>query len=142
MAGAHERDGRSWKAEWVALPEVCLLTGVALRTALTLADGLQVDTEAMSTNLTRFGDQPTSERLLAGLAARDGKHHAQQALQQLAASGHPGELGAAVVAAGLASEAEVHRWAGAPALEAATAMTDTLVRAASAARAAEPEQWC
>ena len=22
---AHERDGRGWKAEWVALPEICLL---------------------------------------------------------------------------------------------------------------------
>ena len=27
MVGGHERDGRGWKAEWVALPEVCLLTG-------------------------------------------------------------------------------------------------------------------
>ena len=27
---AHERDGRGWKAEWVAFPEVCLLTGAAL----------------------------------------------------------------------------------------------------------------
>ena len=26
----HERDGRGWKAEWVAFPEVCLLTGAAL----------------------------------------------------------------------------------------------------------------
>ena len=31
MVGGHERDGRSWKAEWVALPEVCQLTAVALR---------------------------------------------------------------------------------------------------------------
>ena len=30
MVVGHERDGRGWKAEWVALPEVCLLTGVAL----------------------------------------------------------------------------------------------------------------
>ena len=32
MVAGHERDGRGWKAEWVALPEVCLLTGVALQT--------------------------------------------------------------------------------------------------------------
>ena len=25
MVAQHERDGRAWKAEWVALPEVCLL---------------------------------------------------------------------------------------------------------------------
>lgn len=142
MAGTHERDGRSWKAEWVALPEVCLLTGAALRTALTLADGLVVDDAAMSANLARFGDQPSSERLLAGLAARDGKHRAQQALQWLAATGRPGELGSAVIAAGLASEAEVHDWIDAPALQAALAMTDHLVHTARAARAAEPGQWC
>ena len=29
MVAAHERDGRGWKAEWVALPEVCLLTAAA-----------------------------------------------------------------------------------------------------------------
>ncbi len=142
MAGAHERDGRSWKAEWVALPEVCLLTGAALQTARALAAGLEVDADAMRANLTRFGDQACSERLLAGLAARDGKHHAQQALQQLAAAGHRGELGAAVVAAGLASPAEVRDWADRPALQTATAMTDELVRAARAARTSEPEQWC
>ena len=31
MVAGHERDGRGWKAEWVALPEVCLLSGVALQ---------------------------------------------------------------------------------------------------------------
>ena len=35
LVSAHERDGRAWKAEWVALPEVCLLTGAALSIAAT-----------------------------------------------------------------------------------------------------------
>ncbi|MDP9073902.1 MAG: adenylosuccinate lyase family protein, partial [Actinomycetota bacterium] len=30
MVQQHERDGRGWKAEWVAWPEVCLLTGTSL----------------------------------------------------------------------------------------------------------------
>ena len=30
MVGGSERDGRSWQAEWVALPEVCLLTTTAV----------------------------------------------------------------------------------------------------------------
>jgi adenylosuccinate lyase len=47
----HERDGRGWKAEWVALPEVCLLTGAALRTARTIVSGLEVDADAMAANL-------------------------------------------------------------------------------------------
>jgi adenylosuccinate lyase len=47
----HERDGRGWKAEWVALPEVCLLTGAALRTARAIIGGLEVDADTMAANL-------------------------------------------------------------------------------------------
>ena len=53
MVAGHERDGRAWKAEWVALPEVCLLTGVALEMALRLLSGLVVDAAAMRGNLDR-----------------------------------------------------------------------------------------
>ncbi len=51
MVGAHERDGRSWKAEWVALPEVCLLTATATATAVTLLESLEVDEAAMQANV-------------------------------------------------------------------------------------------
>ncbi|MGH3769292.1 MAG: class-II fumarase/aspartase family protein [Pseudonocardiaceae bacterium] len=47
----HERDGRGWKAEWVALPEVCLLTGAALRTARRIVIGLEVNADVMAANL-------------------------------------------------------------------------------------------
>ncbi len=47
----HERDGRGWKAEWVALPEVCLLTGAALRIARRIVSGLEVNADAMAANL-------------------------------------------------------------------------------------------
>ena len=53
MVVGHERDGRGWKAEWVALPEVCLLTGVALQLARRLLSGLVVDADAMRANLER-----------------------------------------------------------------------------------------
>jgi len=82
MVVGHERDGRGWKAEWVALPEVCLLTGVALQVARRLTSGLVVDVEAMHANLTRHGDQLASERLLVGLAGRLGKHAAQELMHQ------------------------------------------------------------
>lgn len=141
MAGSHERDGRSWKAEWAALPEVCLLTGVALRTAEALVSGLVVDTTAMSDNLARFGAQASSEQLLAGLAARVGKHRAQQALHELLAAGHGSELGEALVAAGEATQAEVQEWAARSAIGTAEAMTDELVGRSRAARSAEPEEW-
>ncbi len=57
MVGQHERDGRAWKAEWLALPEVCLLTGASLRFGRRLLDGLEVDAAAMRRNARglRFG---------------------------------------------------------------------------------------
>ena len=57
MVAGHERDGRGWKAEWVALPEVCLLTGAALQLARHLLSGLVVDAAAMRSNLDGHGDQ-------------------------------------------------------------------------------------
>lgn len=141
MAGAHERDGRSWKVEWIALPEVCLLTAVALQTARTLITGLDVDTDAMGANLTHFGGRSVSEQLLAGLSATVGKHHAQELLHGLVAAGHTDDLGAALVDSGAASDAEVRTWTQRPATGAATRMTEDVVRASRAARAAESEEW-
>jgi adenylosuccinate lyase len=141
MAGSHERDGRSWKAEWAALPEACLLTGTALRIALRLVNGLEVDTAAMAANLARFGDAAQSEQLLAGLSAKQGKHRAQQALQELADAGHAGRLGAALVAAGVATEEELRAWTATPATATASAMVDQLLAHSRAARASEPEAW-
>ena len=84
MTGVHERDGRAWKTEWVALPEVCLLTGRATSLAVELVQGLQVDPERMRANL---GEVTSSEQLLVRLTARQGKHEAQQALQEALAGG-------------------------------------------------------
>ena len=141
MNGAHERDGRSWKAEWFALPEVCLLSCTALRTTRTLLAGLEINADAMRENLTRFGDQSSSERLLAGLSLRLGKHRAQKTLHELSVAGHAGALGPALVASGAASESDVAAWTAGPATATATMMTDALIRASHAARAAEPEEW-
>jgi hypothetical protein len=40
MVGDHERDGRSWKTEWAAIPEACVAAGAALRIARELVGGL------------------------------------------------------------------------------------------------------
>lgn len=77
MVGASERDGRSWKAEWVALPEVCLLTTTATALAVELVEGLEVDEAAMRRNLDSWTG---SEQALALLTPRLGKHAAQAAL--------------------------------------------------------------
>ena len=39
MVQIHERDGRGWKAEWPAFPELCLLTSSALALAIDLVAG-------------------------------------------------------------------------------------------------------
>ncbi|MDQ1490341.1 MAG: hypothetical protein QOJ23_2855, partial [Actinomycetota bacterium] len=51
MVVEHERDGRAWKAEWAAFPEVCRLTAASLASARGLVDGLTVDPAAMAANI-------------------------------------------------------------------------------------------
>ena len=79
----HERDGRPWKAEWVALPEVCLLTATSLRLAIACIDGLEVDVDRMGANVASGHGLLASERILGTLAARLGKHRSQAALQDI-----------------------------------------------------------
>src|SRR5581483_6454358 len=55
MVVEHERDGRSWKAEWAAFPELCRLTAASLRLARGLVDGLVVNADAMAANVVRGG---------------------------------------------------------------------------------------
>lgn len=127
MVGAHERDGRSWKAEWVALPEVCLLTATATSTAVALLEGLEVDGDAMRANLDRLVG---SEQALSLLTARLGKHEAQAALQ-VALAGQP----TAQALSSLLTEAELAQLV--PDAGQAGAMVDLVVARLRAARVAE-----
>ena len=104
----HERDGRGWKAEWVALPEACLLAAAALQMALGLLADLSVDADAMRRNLTRHGGYPVSERALGLLAPRLGARRAQELLQA-AFRGRPGRCGGSECGAGAGE-----RWAVQP----------------------------
>jgi adenylosuccinate lyase len=79
----HERDGRGWKAEWVALPEVCLLTATSLRLAVGCIDGLEVDAARMRANIDAGQGLQASERILGMLSPTLGKHRAQAALQDV-----------------------------------------------------------
>jgi adenylosuccinate lyase len=90
IVAEHERDGRGWKAEWVAVPEVCLLTGAALRLCRDMLAGLEVDAERMRANLGGYG---ASEAVLAALAPTVGKHRAQALLQDALAEGRRRGLG-------------------------------------------------
>jgi adenylosuccinate lyase len=134
MSGVHERDGRSWKAEWVALPEVCLLAATACTVAADLLSGLEVDAEAMAGNL---DDYTGSEQALRLLGPRLGRHAAREALQEALATGRRSgtPMSQALADAGLIEPAEVP--ALAPDVQAAGEMVDLVVARARAARAAE-----
>jgi len=142
MVVGHERDGRGWKAEWVALPEVCLLTGVALGLARRLLSGLVVEVESMRTNLESHGDQLASEQILAGLTQRIGKHAAQQLMHNVLAPGTTDvhDVVDALVAAGAATEQDGRAWTSWEVGDTGR-MVDEVVARARRARSTEPETW-
>lgn len=115
MDQQHERDGRGWKAEWIALPELCELSIVAATTANAVLSGLEVDTDAMARNVSAHGVAFQSEQLLIGLSDLLGKHRAQQVLQTaLASSSADSDVRLALSAAGV-SDAELAGWLARPA---------------------------
>jgi adenylosuccinate lyase len=124
MGGVHERDGRSWKAEWVALPEVCLLTATACSLAADLLAGLELDVEAMARNL---DDYTGSEQALALLTGRLGRHAARETLHTTLAEGRRTgrPMADTLVDAGLLDRAEAA--ALAPEAGACGAMVDLVV---------------
>jgi adenylosuccinate lyase len=139
VVAEHERDGRGWKAEWVALPEACLLTGTALSLALGVVEGLEVDAAAMWRNLGSFSG---SEQALAVLAPRVGKHRAHAMLQDVLAGarGSGQSLVEALRAANLLDEAVAQRVIE-PSTGTAAEMVDLVIRRARSARQQEPERW-
>jgi adenylosuccinate lyase len=134
----HERDGRAWKAEWVAFPEVCLLTAAALGFARTILAGLEVDEAAMLRNLSGWG---VSERALTLLAPLLGKHAAQAALQEALAGGRQKELPAREALAPLLDSQTLDRLFAEPDSGTCAHMTDLVVARALEERAGEPETW-
>lgn len=138
----HERDGRGWKAEWIAFPEVCLLTGVALQLTRHLLSGLVVEAGTMQTNLDRHGDRLASEQVLAGLSRKVGKHAAQQLMHDLLAPGsrEVDDVVDVLAAAGAATAEEGRAWASLGVGEAGR-MVDEVVARARRERATEPEEW-
>jgi adenylosuccinate lyase len=87
MVHEHERDGRAWKTEWLALPEACLLTGVALGTGRRLLDGLEVDAARMRENLAAGGGYVLSEPVMRALADKIGKHTAHRLVYEATITG-------------------------------------------------------
>ena len=125
MLGEHERDGRSWKTEWVVLPELCHYTLAATGMTRSLVTSLEVDPARMRANLDATGSA-SSERLLSAMSTRLGKHQAQAALhdayREALGSGRP-------LTAVLEGRAEAHELVELERVDtgAASAMADEVV---------------
>ena len=95
----HERDGRSWKVEWHAVPELTMAAGKAHALLVSLLEGLEVCADRMRANLETSGGYPLSEGVMLALARHVGKQVARRVVQQLAAlARHEGRSFVAAIA--------------------------------------------
>jgi len=144
---SHERDGRGWKTEWVAFPEVCLLTGASLRITREVVRGLQVNDAAMDRNLQLTKGYWASEAALVALSADLGKHRAQTLLYEALREGwalqttfkeavraHP-ELSQHL------SDEAIDKMLATPTTRSATEMVDLVVAHATRERRGEDDEW-
>jgi adenylosuccinate lyase len=79
----HERDGRAWKTEWHAVPEVTMMAGRAVELLAQMLSSLEVDSERMLSNLQACGGVVISEAAMLALAphiGRDAAHRLMYAI--------------------------------------------------------------
>jgi adenylosuccinate lyase len=139
MVGDHERDGRSWKTEWVALPELGHYLLATLHLSCRLVDELEVDVEAMASALGRSRSL-SSQELLRRLSPRMGKHEAQAEIHRCFRQSRLTGVDVADLIAEIAEPAEMEGLDD-PALGSAEAMVGEVVRRATERRSDEPAAW-
>lgn len=133
LVGDHERDGRSWKSEWAAIPEACLATGAALRLARDLLDGLEVRTEAMRRNLEAHQEEVAAEAVMLALARLVGKQTAHARVHAAAARARDAgralrdELREDPLTGGLLAAGEIERLLSTPSTGLAEALVDRVL---------------
>jgi len=76
MVEDHERSTGPWEIEWIAVPEIFLLTAGALQQARTLLADLEVDATRMRANLDITGGLISTESVMMGLAPHLGRQRA------------------------------------------------------------------
>jgi 3-carboxy-cis,cis-muconate cycloisomerase len=72
----HERSTGPWEIEWIALPEIFLLSSGALAQTRDLVSGLQVDEKQMRANLDLTHGNIVSEAVMMGLGPHLGRQRA------------------------------------------------------------------
>jgi adenylosuccinate lyase len=93
MVALHERDGRAWKAEWIAVPEACAMTLTATAFAAELLERLEVDDARMRDNIAAQRGYVLSEVILRALSDRIGKHTAHDVVYAAAMAGIDSNVG-------------------------------------------------
>ncbi|KAH8661098.1 3-carboxy-cis,cis-muconate cycloisomerase [Ilyonectria robusta] len=68
MVEDHERSTGPWESEWIAVPEIFLLSSGSLQQAQALLTGLEVDTTRMRSNLDITNGLICAEAVMMGLA--------------------------------------------------------------------------
>lgn len=84
MKVEHERDAMSWRAEWIALPEINIYLSAQLQTALFILKGMKVNQAQMLKNLTLQQGLLLSEKVMFELGKRLGKQTAHHIVYELA----------------------------------------------------------
>ena len=72
----HERSTGPWEIEWIALPEIFMLSAGALSQTRFLVEGLQVNEKKMRENLDITKGLIMSEAVMMGLGAEIGRNKA------------------------------------------------------------------
>ena len=81
----HERGVGGWHAEWETLADIVTLTGGSLLQISGVVSGLQIDDEAMMTNLQRTHGQIMTEAVATGLAEHLGRAKAHLIVEEACA---------------------------------------------------------
>jgi 3-carboxy-cis,cis-muconate cycloisomerase len=76
MVEDHERSTGPWEIEWIAIPDIFLLSAGALAQTRFVVSGLQVDPERMRKNLDLTGGLIVSEAVMMGLGPALGRQRA------------------------------------------------------------------
>jgi adenylosuccinate lyase len=90
MVIEHERDGSSWRGEWKALPESCMMLGGMLAAMKYVIAGLTVNAAGMRENLDALGGFLLSERVMFALAGKVGKQTAHDLVYEASMHGIEG----------------------------------------------------
>ncbi len=83
LVHSHERDGRSWKGEWMIIPDVTLATSKSLALLKLLLKDLQVNRQRMINNIMATNGFVHAEAVMLALAKTLGKQSAHQLVYEI-----------------------------------------------------------